>query len=247
MTEEEPGIVLNCLEDNDSASQPKRFFVTTDVYVDVVEEFGENLEFSSYSNTIWDGALLASSYFRRNPWLLKGKTLVELGSGLGLPSLVAATCGAIATATEQEPLHLLRREVQRNSDRLRRVGGQEVKVKALDWEWEASDILRKLESEPFDIVLGCDILAGVKSGSRHFRLILQIAATILKQDGVALFTWIPRMGRELREFTSCIEEELPEFSVTVLEKELFDPEFLGEGSMLKLQRRGYELRLDEMD
>merc|ERR1712064_230746 len=60
-------------------------------------------------------ALLVEGSARWNSW--KWKCAVELGAGLGLPSIVASDLGAkmIATDGDDAVLHLLRTNTQRNA------------------------------------------------------------------------------------------------------------------------------------
>ncbi|CAE8592392.1 unnamed protein product, partial [Polarella glacialis] len=111
-----------------------------------------------YSNTLWDGALLLSALLRDQPWRARGRRVLEIGAGLGLPSIVAAALGGLVTATEQLPLDLLSREVERNLDCIQRAGGS-IAVRELDWARPKDEIPLRLGI--FDLVIGCDILAGV--------------------------------------------------------------------------------------
>ncbi|MGN6797252.1 MAG: class I SAM-dependent methyltransferase, partial [Gaiellaceae bacterium] len=73
-----------------------------------------------------------------------GLRVVELGCGLGLPSLVAAANGAIVTATDwsDEAISLLRENAARN--------GLEVRAEMRDW--------REPWDERFDLALAADVL-----------------------------------------------------------------------------------------
>jgi predicted nicotinamide N-methyase len=70
--------------------------------------------------------------------------VLELGCGLGLPSLVAAARGAVVTATDwaKDAIELLRRNADRNHLVLR--------SEVHDW--------REPWSEEFDLVLAADVL-----------------------------------------------------------------------------------------
>jgi predicted nicotinamide N-methyase len=70
--------------------------------------------------------------------------VVELGCGLGLPSLVAAARGAVVTATDwaEDAVELLARNAARN--------GLGVRVEARDW--------REPWPESFDLVIAADVL-----------------------------------------------------------------------------------------
>jgi predicted nicotinamide N-methyase len=79
---------------------------------------------------------------------ISGRKVVELGCGLGLPSLVAARAGAdvLATDADEEALELLERNACENGLRL-----ETARV-----EWHAPDDL--VARGPFDLVLGADVL-----------------------------------------------------------------------------------------
>jgi predicted nicotinamide N-methyase len=73
-----------------------------------------------------------------------GLRVVELGCGLGLPSLVAAAKGAVVTGTDwsRDAIELLQRNAARN--------GLALKAEVRDW--------REPWDERFDLVLAADVL-----------------------------------------------------------------------------------------
>jgi predicted nicotinamide N-methyase len=79
---------------------------------------------------------------------LDGMRVVELGCGLGLPSLVAASRGASVLATDYEPesLELLERNA----------AGNGVPVETMLVDWTSPDAL--VARAPFDLVLAADVL-----------------------------------------------------------------------------------------
>src|SRR5262249_50229992 len=79
---------------------------------------------------------------------LEGKRVVELGCGLGAPSIAAARGGAEAIATDGDidALGLVARNAREN--------GVELETAMVDW----GDPDELIERGPFDLVLGCDIL-----------------------------------------------------------------------------------------
>jgi predicted nicotinamide N-methyase len=76
-----------------------------------------------------------------------GKTLLELGCGLGLPSLVAARAGFTVTATDYEETAL--EGVRYNAER-NRIGG--LRTLVLDWRNLPDDL------GTFDLVVAADVL-----------------------------------------------------------------------------------------
>lgn len=83
---------------------------------------------------VWRGALLLADYilFRRD--LFQGCTVLELGAGTGLASIVAATMAHTVYCTDvgTDLLTMCQRNVALNSH-LAATGGGVVKVKELDW------------------------------------------------------------------------------------------------------------------
>lgn len=76
-----------------------------------------------------------------------GRTLLELGCGLGLPSLVAARAGFTVTATDYEETAL--EGVRYNAER-NRIGG--LRTLVLDWRTIPDDL------GTFDLVVAADVL-----------------------------------------------------------------------------------------
>ncbi len=79
---------------------------------------------------------------------LSGRRVIELGCGLGLPSIAAARAGAIVTAVDVEPdaLVLLERNAAAN--------GIELATACVDW----ADPAALLEDGRVDLVLAADVL-----------------------------------------------------------------------------------------
>jgi predicted nicotinamide N-methyase len=105
------------------------------------EDAFERDEFLPYWAELWPAALALAEAL---PADLAGVRVVELGCGLGVPSLVAAARGAEVTATDwaEEAVELLRRNAELNGLRLR--------AEARDW--------REPWDERFDLALAADVL-----------------------------------------------------------------------------------------
>src|SRR4051795_2808894 len=103
-------------------------------------------EFLPYWAELWpSGVALARAIAAR---ALRGARVVELGCGLGLPSLAAALAGGRVLATDWSAaaLDLLERNAERNGARL--------ELARVDWEQPAALLARA----PFDLVLAADVL-----------------------------------------------------------------------------------------
>lgn len=94
---------------------------------------------------VWRGALLLADYFLWQRRHLAGRTVLELGAGTGLTSLVMAATAATVYCTDlgQDLLTMCRRNVAANSHVTR---GQ-VKVRHLDWLQEELPLQEEDEEE----------------------------------------------------------------------------------------------------
>lgn len=107
--------------------------------------FGED-EFMPYWAELWaSGLALAAAVAERD---LRGVRVLELGCGLGVPSVAAALSGGAVLATDWAPeaLEVTRRNAERNG----------ALVETLLADWSAPE--RLLERAPFDLVLCADVL-----------------------------------------------------------------------------------------
>jgi predicted nicotinamide N-methyase len=110
------------------------------------EEAFEHEEFLPYWAELWPSALALARVVRRRE--LTGLRVVELGCGLGLPSIVAALGGANVLATDWSPegLEVAAANAQRNR--------AEVETALVAW----AGAERLLRAAPWDLVLGADLL-----------------------------------------------------------------------------------------
>jgi predicted nicotinamide N-methyase len=99
-----------------------------------------------YWSILWRSGVALARELERVP--LMGRRVVELGCGLGLPSMAAARAGAIVLATDSDAdaLDLVQRNARQN--------GIELETLAVEWE-DPADLM---DRAPFDLVLGADVL-----------------------------------------------------------------------------------------
>jgi predicted nicotinamide N-methyase len=100
----------------------------------------EDDEFLPYWAELWPASIALATALPE----VAGLRVVELGCGLGVPSLLAAARGADVTATDWAPaaVDLLRENAARN--------GLELRAEVRDW--------REPWAERFDLVLAADVL-----------------------------------------------------------------------------------------
>lgn len=110
---------------------------------------------------------------------LEGLRVVELGCGLGIPSLAAARGGAMVLATDSdaEALDLVERNARQNG----------LEVETLPVDWSAPGEL--IERAPFDLVLAADVLYERPGVAQLLELLPKLAPE----------AWIAEPGRPAAE------------------------------------------------
>ncbi|VDM28148.1 unnamed protein product [Toxocara canis] len=83
------------------------------------------------SGVLWDSAIVLANYLAAHPDLVLNLSVLELGAGLGLPSIVACDLGARYVAATDQPLAvpLLAENIRRNSR-----SNAPIEVFPLDWQ-----------------------------------------------------------------------------------------------------------------
>jgi predicted nicotinamide N-methyase len=139
-------------------------------HADETRFFEEMLDRIPYGVALWPSSIALAMELAERADGLRGRTVLELGAGTGLPGLVAASLGAKVVQTDRHALALemCRRNAERN-------GIRGVDVRQVDWgEWS--------DDRRYDWILGADILYGLKAHP-HVRRIFE---TNLAPGGRAL-------------------------------------------------------------
>ncbi len=148
--------------------------------------------------SLWWGvttSALALSRFIESGFNVKGKTLLELGSGVGLSGLVAAIKGAKVTFSDCVPDALQTAKLNTIANGLHE---RDAEFRILDWEVPCP-------LGRFDIIIGSEIVYEYFFHGSLTDLIL----SALKEDGVILLADRQRMvvdrfiGRLIRKGLSC--------------------------------------------
>jgi predicted nicotinamide N-methyase len=127
-------------------------------------------EFLPYWAELWpSGVALAEAVAARN---VRGLRVLELGAGLGLPSLAAALGGADVLATDwaEDAVALLPENAARNGASLRTV-----RVR-----WDEPDEI--VAEAPWDLVLGADLLYERRNADILLDLLPRLGTTVLLAD-----------------------------------------------------------------
>lgn len=101
-----------------------------------------------YGVALWPSAIALAHEIAGREAAFRGRRVLELGSGTGLPGIIAASLGARVTQTDKDELvlHLCRKNGERNG-----VGGIEYRLA----DWTAWD-----DTAHYDWIIGADILYG---------------------------------------------------------------------------------------
>jgi predicted nicotinamide N-methyase len=124
-------------------------------------------EFLPYWAELWPSGLALAGHVATRE--LGGLRVLELGCGLGLPSLAAALRGADVLATDwaEDAIDLLRRNAERNGVLLR--------LARVRWS-EPEPLLR---AAPWDLVLGADLLYEARNAEQLAALVPQLGGELL--------------------------------------------------------------------
>jgi predicted nicotinamide N-methyase len=131
------------------------------------EEAFEREEFLPYWAELWgSGEELSEEIAERD---VAGLRVLELGCGLGLPSLAAAVGGAHALATDwsSDAIELLRENARRN----------ELELEAEVVRWSEPRTL--VERAPWDLVLAADVLYERRNVDELLELLPQLGTLVL--------------------------------------------------------------------
>ncbi|XP_009412195.1 uncharacterized protein LOC103993743 [Musa acuminata AAA Group] len=116
-------------------------------------------DFDLTGQLVWPGAVLLNNYLSENAGILKGCSVIELGSGVGVTGILCSRfCHEVVlTDHNEEVLEIMRKNIELHSTSDTPTSAV---LRAEKLEWGNSDHLSKiLEEYPtgFDLVLGADI------------------------------------------------------------------------------------------
>jgi predicted nicotinamide N-methyase len=131
------------------------------------EEAFEHEEFLPYWAELWPSGLALARVVRRRA--VRGLRVLELGCGLGVPSIVAALGGARVLATDWSPEAL--EVAAANAERNR----AEVETELVSW----ADSDRLERQAPWDLVLGADLLYEQRNVDQLVALLPRLGGEIL--------------------------------------------------------------------
>lgn len=168
------------------------------------DPFAEDL--CPYFGILWPSSEALAHYIFEHKKLFQNKRVLELGAGLGLPSLVAAHVGAEVTATDYHP------DVEFYFQRNCRHSSVKCRYERLNWRQSTKDY------GLFDIVIGSDVLYE----SKHPREVAHGLLRFVKKNGLVILS---DPGRAyLQKFLEAMKQENMKeemSSVTIGGKDIF--------------------------
>ena len=176
--------------------------------LETIDPFAEDL--CPYFGILWPAACALAEEIGQRPELVNNKTVLELGCGLGLPSLVASYGGGRVLATDFHP------DVEEYFFRNCRHSQLTARFQRLNWREERKDF------ERYDLVIGSDILYE----SKHAKEVAIGLLRFAKPGGKIILT---DPGRNyLQKFLDAMREEGHQETITtrsVEDKEVFVIEY----------------------
>lgn len=138
---------------------------------------------SNTGETLWNAAVLMADHMasKLGRDYFQGKSVIELGCGTALPSIVAARCGAarvLATDISPEVLERAQRNVARNPPPEPNSAAASVELTRLVWGVATDEEAMRLEGT-FDVVIASDVLWVLGS----WKPLATAARQLLKPDG----------------------------------------------------------------
>ena len=151
-----------------------------------LDPFAEDL--CPYFGVLWPAGLGLARYLETHSEFVKGKTVLELGAGLGLPSLVAIALGGKVLTTDFHP------DVEEYFLRNCRHSSVVGEYQRLNWRDEREELKK------FDVVMGSDVLYE----SKHPGEVARGLTRFLKPGGVII---LADPGRNyLNSFLEAMED-----------------------------------------
>ncbi|RFU29822.1 hypothetical protein B7463_g6517, partial [Scytalidium lignicola] len=164
-----------------------------------------------WGHHLWNGGRLISSYIEARPELVRGKTVLELGAGAGLPSLVSAVLGARKVVVSDYPdadlVQNLVFNVEANegviygsesAEGKDRGGGERERIVVAGYCWGAdvAPLLLHIDHDPrrgekdgdsgFDVLILADLLF---NHSEHAKLVDTVKWTLARRGNARAFVF----------------------------------------------------------
>jgi len=166
-----------------------------------IEHTNKQVLADDYGLFIWPSSKILAEFLWKSKSTLKGKRILELGSGTALPSLVCGACGAHVVATDKaestrvlkniENTILSNNPIYLTTDEQKTPFFMDIKVLGFSWGMFNSQFLSQA---PFDLIIGADLFY---DNTKDYENIFASVVYCLKCNprGKFLTTYQPRSSR----------------------------------------------------
>ncbi|KUJ20342.1 uncharacterized protein LY89DRAFT_441297 [Mollisia scopiformis] len=166
-----------------------------------------------WGHHLWQAGRIVSTYLERNPGLIEGKTVLELGAGAGLPSLVCAGLGARRVVVTDYPDVELVENLRVNVDAFydeEEGKKRKMVVEGYCWGNDTRELLAHLPAGEvgFEVLILADLLF---NHSEHGKLVDTVRQTLRKDKkakALVFFTpYRPWLFEKDMAFFELVKEE----------------------------------------
>ncbi|CAO3587066.1 unnamed protein product [Absidia cylindrospora] len=186
-----------------------------------------------WAHHLWNASKVFASLFDQHPQLVQGKTLLELGAGGALPSLVAATHQPAKVVVTDYPDAELIENIQYNVDQNLKsvVPADVVTVQGFIWGTNTTKLKAELPEgrTTYDVIILSDL---VFNHSQHHALLKTCRELLTPKTGRVYVFYThhrPHLAHRDLEFFTIAERPVPETSLSEEQVDLDDRESLGYG------------------
>jgi nicotinamide N-methyltransferase len=127
------------------------------------------MKFSLFAHHIWKASILLSRILLKEPKLVNGKSVLELGAGAGIPSIISSRLGGVVTCTDYPDDNIIK-ALKKNAPLCKVVGH----------EWGSLNITDK-----YDIILMADTIWDTKQHDNLYKDFINLLRPNGKVIGVA--------------------------------------------------------------
>lgn len=154
--------------------------------------------------TLWEGSEKLCEYLCEHKEIVQGKTIVELGAGLGLCGIVAHKHGAsrvILTDGDTDTLRNMRMNISSN---IGDDAGDSLLCKQLLWGKRVEQFREMWEPDGFDIVMGGDIAYAQESLEILFETAMDLLST--QTGSMFVLSFVFRGGVTIENVEDCAKK-----------------------------------------
>ncbi|VBB33166.1 unnamed protein product [Acanthocheilonema viteae] len=145
------------------------------------------------SGVIWDSSIALARYISKHPELVANHTVLELGAGLGLPSIISSyqDVKLIHVTERVSAVSLLEENVRQNAN-------NDCNIKIFAFDWNVDQLQQK-----YQVILGADLIySGIK-----FEPLVKLFRDVSDHDTVIYLCSKIRYQRDRDFYSKLLQEQ----------------------------------------